>query len=180
MSDAKWLLDQQSRLESDRSNYDSWWQDIAYRVLPAQATFNTVTSGGEKRTERLFAGKPVIANERFAAVMDDLLTPRSQVWHMLAPDDDDLAEDQETKEYFEAVNKILFAQRYRPRANFASQNGQGYLSLGAFGNSCLFIDETVGEGPRYKSLYMRDVYWTENHDGMVDVVNRKMCLSGRN
>lgn len=180
MDDAKSLIDSQVQLANKRTHFDTWWQQIAYRVLPAEAQFTTLSMEGEKRTERLFTGKPVTDNERFAAVMDELLTPRSQIWHGLAPEDEDLLEDQEVKEYLERLNKLLFVSRYRPRANFASQKHQGYLSVGAFGNSCMYIDEEVGQGARYRQVHMREAFWDQNHQGQIDLLYRRFCMSARN
>jgi hypothetical protein len=177
--DVKSLIKYQADLASRRSNWESWWDEIAYRVMPADAQFTTVSAEGEKRTERIFTGKPIIDNERFAAVMDELLTPRSQVWHALGPEDDDLEDDQSSKEYLERLNKLLISMRYRPRANFASQKNQGYMSLGAFGNSCMYIDEELGRGPRYRQIHLREVFWAQNHQGQIDTVYRKFELQAR-
>lgn len=176
----KSMIAQQSVLSERRVNWENWWQQIAYRVMPSAATF-TVESDieGIKKTERQFTGKPVTANERFAAVMDDLLTPRSQMWAGLLPQDEELAEDSEVTQYLERLNKLLFALRYRPAANFAAQKAQGYLSVGAFGNSCLFIDEEIGKGPRYKQIFLKEVFWSENHAGVIDCVYRRFALQAR-
>ncbi len=107
-------------IKADRSNLESWWQQIAERVLPAQAQFTIRDAEVEKRSERIFTGKPIIDCERFAAVLEDLLTPRTQLWHALAPEDDEIAEDQAVKEYLERLNKAVYSQRYRPAANYAS------------------------------------------------------------
>jgi len=179
MSDADSILDHESQLASRRANFESWWDEIARRVMPSDAQFTTTSAEGEKRTERLHDGSPVTANERFAAVMEDLLTPRTQLWHQLAPEDEDLAEDREVKAYLEQVNKTLFAMRYRPRANFASQKHQGYMSIGAFGNSCLYIDEDVGAGTRYRQIHMREVRWSEDHQGRIDTLYRRFRLEAR-
>lgn len=179
-SDVLSIINHQEQLESKRQGWSAWWQEIGYRVLPSQATFTVKGEEGQKRTERLFDARAVTANERFAAVMSDLLTPRSQIWHGLTPEDESFEEDQEVKQYLEQVNKILFAMRYRPRANFASQKDQGYLSLGAFGNGCLFVDEIVGEGPRYKQIHMSEVFWAENHQGMIDTLYRRFSFSAIN
>jgi Bacteriophage head to tail connecting protein len=177
VSDVDWFIKQQAKLEDDRVNFTTWWQQIAYRVMPSAATFQTEDMEGVKKMERLFTGKPQTNNQRFSAVLDDLLTPRSQIWAGLQPQDDELGEDQDVKVYLERLNKLLFALRYRPAANFASQKSQGYLSVGAFGNSCLFIDEEIGKGPRYKNLFMKEITWAENHAGIIDTVYRKYCMS---
>lgn len=166
-------------IKADRYNWESWWQSIAERVLPSQAQFTTRDSEGEKRTERIFTGKPIIDCERFAAVLEDLLTPRTQLWHSLAPEDDEITEDQAVKEYLERLNKAVYSQRYRPAANYASQKQQGYASIGAFGNSAMFIDERVGGGLRYRQCHLSEVYWKESHEGRVDTVFREFELDKR-
>lgn len=176
------LLKEQEGLSTKRINWSTWWQEIAYRVMPSAAQFTTTSAEGEARSERLFDGNAVSANERFAALMDNLLTPRTQVWHVLAAEDEDL-KSQAVKEYFEEVNKILFAMRYRPEANFAGQKHKGYLSVGAFGNSCMFIDEEMSRdyiGPRYVQFFLGEVYWGQNYQGVIDRVYRRFIWSAQN
>lgn len=181
MSDeADTILRHQAELASRRMNWDTFWQKIAERVLPNSATFTEQTTEGEMRTERIFDSTAITANDRFAAWIGEAYTPRDQEWHTLEPEDEDLKEDQEVKEYLDAAAKLLFAVRYRPYGNFTSQRQECYLSLGAFGNHCMFIDEVVGEGIRYKAIFMNEVFWAENHQGIIDTVYRKFPLSGRN
>jgi hypothetical protein len=180
LDDAKTIIERQGRIASGRANLDTWWQDIALRVLPLAAQFTTTSEQGEKRTERLFTGKPVTDNERFAAVMDELLTPRTQKWHVLAPEDEEIEDDQQVASYMERLNKLLFTMRYRPKADFASQNHQGFLSIGAFGNSCLFVDEAIGEGPRYRQWFLKECYWSENQHGQIDTLYRRYLMTAGN
>lgn len=176
--EADWFFKQQANLAEDRFLWEAWWQQIAYRVMPSAATFQIEDMEGTKRMERLFTGKPVTNNERFAAVLDDLLTPRAQQWHGLSPlDEDELGEDQGVKVYLERLTKLLFALRYRPEANFASQKSQGYQSVGAFGNSCMFIDEEIGKGPRYRQIFLKETFWAESHSGIVNTVYRKYPMT---
>lgn len=173
------LLAHQAQLESNRSNYDSWWNEIGYRVLPADAVFTTEDTPGVKRTERMFDSSAATALERFSAVMDDISTPRTQRYHGLLPYDDELKDDQESKVFLERLNKQLFSMRYRPRANFPSQKHQCYMSLGAFGNFTLFIEEEVGFGPRYQHIHTRESYWAEDRFGRIDVHIRKFKWEAR-
>ena len=45
------------------------------------------------------------------------------------------------KRWFDEVTEILFSARYAPEANYANQQYEQYISIGAFGTGCLFIDE---------------------------------------
>lgn len=171
---------EQEQLASRRYNFDTWWQDIAYRVMPSEAQFTTKSSEGERRTERLFASEPLIANQKHAAVLDDLATPRTQVWHMLGGRSEELKRNQAVKVYMERLNSALFSMRYAPKANFAGQKQAGYLGIGAFGNSFMFIDEEISSqyrGPRYMNMHMGSVWWGQNHRGLVDRFYRKFTWS---
>lgn len=179
VDDAKTIIKRKETLEQKRLNWLNWWQEIAYRVMPSSATFTVDAYEGQRRSERQFSGRPVTANERFSAVMEDLMTPRNQQWHGLGPEEDDLEDDQAVKVFLEKLNRGLFTQRYRPEANFASQKSQGYASIGAFGNSCMFIDEDVGVGSRYRQIFMKEVLWAQNHAGMIDTVYRCFKMEAR-
>lgn len=177
--DANSICRDLDELVAKRANWDSFWDAIAYRVLPSQLGFTVQTEEGMRREERAFDTTPIVANERFAAFISEGATPRDQIWHGLEPEDEDLADDQESKMFLERLNKALFARRYRPEANFVSQRQECYLVLGAFGNYSMFIDEDVGRGVRYRAIPMREVFWAENHQGVIDVQYRKYALTAR-
>ncbi|MFO1465851.1 MAG: hypothetical protein U1F35_05330 [Steroidobacteraceae bacterium] len=49
-----------------RINWVTWWQEIAYRVMPSSATFTVDGPEGTRRTERQYSGRPVLNNENSA------------------------------------------------------------------------------------------------------------------
>lgn len=174
--DCNTLFSHQAQLEAKRANWDVWWQAITERVLPSQAQITVTNEQGLKRTERLFDSRAVFANERFAAVMNDLLTPQTQRYHVLLPDTGSDETSQESKVHLERINDALFRERYRPAANFASQKSEGYMSVGAIGNSCLFMPEDVGVGCSYIGVHMREVFWAINDKGLIDTLYRRFDM----
>lgn len=176
--DVNTLLKHQAALEDTRSNFESWWQDIAYRVFPADAKFTTEGQEGEKRTERLFDSSAATAGARFAAVVEDLLTPRTAVWNTLVPPPE-LADDQESKEALEEINRRLYAMRYRSAANFAENKHLCYRALGAFGNYSLMVHDVPGQGAVYEFEHPREVFWSANHLNVIDTRHRKFKLTAR-
>lgn len=176
------------QLVGGRYNWESHWQEIAERVLPSYSTsFLTPAiqrTQGEKRTELMFDSTAGIALERFAAVMESMLTPRNSKWHRLVPSDPYLLKDRATRLWFDEVTTLLFKYRYAPKANFASQNHEDYLSLGAFGTGCIFIDQLEDSGNktkglRYKSIHLGEIYFAENHQGIIDTAFRKFPMTVR-
>jgi hypothetical protein len=177
--DANTLIQDYQDLWSKQGNFRSLWNQAAQFTLPANDDFLGWFAPGVNRNTRIFDSTAIIANERFAAAMEAMLTPRSQVWHKLAADDEMLEDNPAVSSYMDAVNKILFAARYHPEAGFASQTDICYMSLGAFGNNLLFIDESIGKSLRYRAIPLSELVWAENHQGMVDTLYRKFRYTAK-
>ena len=168
-----------SRMKNMRGTWESHWEEISERVLPRSSEFTGTRTNGDKRTEKLYDATSALALERFAAAVESLLTPRGAKWHTLRASDPGLNEDPEVAAWFDSVERILFHYRYAPRANFASQMHESYLSLGAFGTGAMFVDEKFDEGFRYRAVHLADLYIAENEHGIVDTVYRKMDCTAR-
>lgn len=172
-------------MASQRGNLDSHCREIAERIIPGQSTlFQTGQTGGtkgEKRNENIFDSTAAIALGRFSSILDSLLTPRNQTWHRLMPSDPALNKNREVRLWFEEANRLLFKYRYSPTANFSSQNQMNYKALGAFGTGTMFTDEIAGggKGLRYRHCHLSQVYFSENHQGIVDKVHRRYPMSAR-
>ena len=176
------VIKEYERMSGDRMNFEDQWTEIAQRAVPmhAKSFSSKTTTKGDKRTEYIFDSTAAIALNRFSAILDSLLTPRNQTWHRLAVSNQYLAKDRNVKLYFEEVNRILFRYRYSPKANFAAQNQQNYKSLGAYGTGCMFIDPLIGDmGIRYRNIHLGEVYFGENHQGVVDRALRYFSMTAR-
>jgi hypothetical protein len=177
------LIRRHERLSATRAGWESHWREIAERILPRQDSFQNKRSdmgfGGEKRNEKIFDSTAPIALERFAAAMESMLTPRAQRWHRLRASDQNLNEADGVRDWFRQAEDILFAARYSPRANYASQQHETYMSLGAFGTGVLYVGEEVGRGLRYKSIHLADCCFAEDANGRIDTVFRKYRLTAR-
>lgn len=173
------MIQRYNSLKGTRSNWETHWEEIAERVLPRQMGFLGDRTDGEKKTQKVFDSRPMIALERFSAVMDSMLTPRQQKWHNLRTTDESLNRDFEVQDWFYKVNNILHAARYSPKANFAGQNSERWTSVGAFGTGSLFTDYVPGVGLRYRCVNLRDTFFLENHQGMIDTVYRCFKFTAR-
>jgi hypothetical protein len=173
------LVKRFDQLDSDRGTWEQHWEEIAERILPRQMGFIGERTAGEKRTQKVFDSSPSIALERFAAVMDSMLTPRQTKWHNLRATDDALNKDFQVRQWFDQVNQILFNSRYSPKANFAGQNSERWVSMGAFGTGSLFVDFAAGQGLRYRNVSLKDMFLVENHQGIIDTVYRRFTRTAR-
>lgn len=182
MSDtrAEDALRSQSQMEGQRSNFDSLCQEVADRVLTRQRDFTSKSTPGQKQNEKVFDSTAPLALDKFAAAIEGMLTPRTQTWHELSLQSMDGQTSDADKQALSQINKTLFAARYAPKANFASQAHETYVGLGAFGNGSIFVDEGPGgNGLRYKSVPFAETWFAENFQGQVDTVHRKFEMTAR-
>lgn len=180
MYSAMELIQELAQLKESRVNFDSQWQEVAERVWPERQLFTTIErSEGDKRAEHMFDSTAMLALPKYAAAVDSFITPRTQRWHQLTVTDEALAANLNVKRYLEEVNGILWRARYSPKANFAGQQSEVYMSVGAFGNGVMFVDEIVGVGLRYKSCHLGEIYFAENYYGKIDKLIRYFKMSAR-
>lgn len=166
-----------------RATWEGHWEEVAQRVFPEQSgTFHpdAHTTPGAKNTQNQVDATAAVALGRFAAVVDSLLTPRTQKWHKLTALDETLRKRRDVQLWFDQVTNIMFRYRYAPDANFPGANSGVYTSLGAFGNGVLFVDTLAHEpGIRYRSIPLGEIYFGENHQGIVDKAVRKFRMNAR-
>jgi len=169
-----------TRMKNDRLLFEDQWNEVAERVWPGHPGFNKgKPQPGAKRTERMFDSTPPLALRHFSAAMDSMVTPRTQEWHYLKPQNEALVESQAVVRYLEQVTKVLFTMRYRWRANFQSQMGEIWRSCGAFGNGGLMVEDVPGEGSRYRHIPIRRLLFSEGADGLVDKAHVDWTLTAR-
>jgi hypothetical protein len=178
-SRAEDVLQGYDRLKGARGTWESHWQEVAERVWPSMAEMTGQRTPGEKRSEKIFDSTAQRALPRFAAAMDSMLTPATQMWHGLHTGIPELDDNVQVQRWCDALRDLLFRQRYAPTANFASQAFECYLSLGAFGTSALFIDEIPGVTLRYRAIPLSEIVIDLDHTGRVDTVYRCFKLTAR-
>jgi len=173
------LIRRFDQLKNSRGVWEFHWREIAERIRPTHNQFQRYNVPGQKQTQRIFDATAALALERFGAAMESMLTPRTQTWHKLRPMEPELAEDAAVMQWCDEVTRILFAVRYSPKANFASQAHECYMDVGAFGSTALYIEDLPGQMIRYKSIPLNQMYFVENHVGQIDSIFRAIKFTSR-
>ena len=177
------VLQTYEKARTDRGIWERHWEDVAQVVLPYYSTSffsmgNMVP--GQERGQNQFDVTANVALFRFAAAMESMLTPRNGLWHRIRLNDKALLKSRRVQLWCDQVNDALFYYRYAPAANFSSQQHDGYVGIGAFGTSCLFIDsQQGGRGLRYRNVHLGEVFLAENHQGIVDKLTRRFKMTIR-
>jgi hypothetical protein len=181
---ARDIIRDQERLQAERSNFETQWEEIAERVIPRSSKlfYERGHRGpgvqGEKKTEKQLDATAAVALDRYAAVMASLLTPRNQKWHRVRSSNPDLNRVPRVLRWFDAVTDLMFAKRNQPRAGFSGQMNEVYGMAGAFGTGPVYVDwaeptpQDRSGGLRYRATHLSEIYMRENHQGVVDAVHR--------
>lgn len=179
MANADDVIRRFNDMRNKRAMWESHWREIAERVRPTSNQFNRTNVPGQKQTDRIFDATAPLALERFGAAMESMLTPRTQTWHKLTPVAADLREDPQVQKWCDEIVRVLFAVRYSPRANFASQAHECYMDIGAFGSTAMYVEDVPGQMIRYKSIPLAQLYFQEDFTGHIDTVYRSIKFTSR-
>lgn len=182
---AERICHEYSEAKTGRGVWERHWEDVARLVLPHyQTSFytNGNTVPGAERGQDMYDVTANTALFRFAAAMESMLTPRNGIWHRIRITDPDLMKRRSVQLWCDQVNDLLFHYRYSPAANYQSQQHDGYIGIGAFGTSCLYVDKLQRPGQRglrYRNINLGEVFFRENHQGVVDTVMRRFKMTLR-
>lgn len=174
------------QLQSQRNIFAQQWEEASQLLLPTSRNtffYGSFNWQGEKKTQWQIDGTGGLTLHRFCAVADSLVTPRNMIWHGLEADRDYLMKNRSVRLWYEQAVKELFKQRYAPDGNFVAQNYNGWQSVGAFGNSTMFVDKLDGSelggvrGLRYRTIPLGETFFAENHQGVVDRMYRWFRLT---
>lgn len=172
------IIKDHGQMKARRGVFENHWQEICELVSPEYATFTARYAEGEERHNRIFDIKTNQAIRIYASILNMLLTPRGKEWHKIRAKNDNLKDDVRISSFLEKFTKSLFAYRYAPDANFASQVDVMYVLDGLVGNSCLYVDGNRATGMRYRNIHPKEIFVKPNHQGLTDHVHRAFTLKG--
>ncbi len=172
--DIQWHCRRFNKLYSDRANFNTMWQEIAERTYPEHANFITQYTPGEKRMSKVYDSAAIHANQLLSSGLFSLLTSPANQWAQFMPVDLRLSEIREVAIYLDVVSKIIYHEINKSSAGFSTAGHEGYLSFGAFGNLCMFIEEILEKDSlSFLALPLYECYVVENQYGSVDTLYRK-------
>ena len=175
---SKQLSQEFQELETERHNWESYWQDIAEHMIPRRADFNASYAPGEKRRNKIFEGTAVRALTRFASGLHNTLTNAQTSWFQLTVPRP-LMQDRDVQLWLEESQRLVIEVFNRPISNFHPASHEFYLDLGAFGTGVMMIYDEPGQGPMFRTFHLGECFLQMNHLGRVDTVYRKFEHSAK-
>ncbi len=176
MVSGKEILDRYSSLKALRDGY--WlqvWREVRQYVMPTYSDF--LTEGGS-RGRNVFDTTAIEARKRLAAGMYNWMAPPDKRWFEVVAQDDELAKDEEVKDYFSEVTKVIaFAMA---NSNWASVLIQVLNNLACGLDGVIYCEDGgVHSVLNFRSFPVETVCYAENSQGRVDTVFRELEMTSR-
>lgn len=173
------LIERKGKLDSDRSTFETVWQQLSEFVLPNRGDFIFDRAKGQRLDHRVFDTTAIQANEMLAAALHSGLTNPASKWFDLRPADPALRNNLNIRKWVEEVVRIMLKVFDSSAGNFYQQNHELLLDLVAYGTACIYIEEEVGVGIRFQTRHLSEVFIEENNKGLIDTVYRCFKFTAR-
>ena len=173
----KGLLSRFDRLQGQRENWETHWQEVADYMQPRKADVTKRRARGDKRMEQVFDSSPIQAVELLAASLHGMLTNPSTPWFTLRFKDEEIENDDEAKLWLEASTDAMYTAFNR--SNFQQEIFELYHDLITFGTAAMFIEEDNDDIIKFSTRHINEVFIAENDKGRIDTIYRKFKISAR-
>ena len=173
----KGLLSRFDRLQGQRENWETHWQEVADYMQPRKADVTKRRARGDKRMEQVFDSSPIQAVELLSASLHGMLTNPSTPWFTLRFKDEEIENDDEAKLWLEASTDAMYTAFNR--SNFRQEIFELYHDLITFGTAAMFIEEDDDDIIKFSTRHINEVFIAENDKGRIDTIYRKFKISAR-
>ena len=174
---SKSLLSRYEKLEGQRQNWETHWQEVADYMQPRKADVTKKRARGDKRMEQVFDSSPIQAVELLAASLHGMLTNPSTPWFTLRFKDEEVQNEDEAKLWLEASTDAMYTAFNR--SNFQQEIFELYHDLITFGTAAMFIEEDDDDIIKFSTRHINEVFIAENDKGRIDTIYRRFNISAR-
>lgn len=169
------IIERYTRLKNLRDGY--WinvWREVRQYVYP---TYSDFLHEGGARGVSIFDTTAIEARKRLAAGMYNWMAPPDKRWFELVPEDDELAKDEEVKDFFSEVTKIIsFAMA---NSNWSTVLIQVLNNLACGLDGVVYCEDGGNLPLNFRSFPVETVCYAENSKGKVDTVFREFKMTAR-
>lgn len=168
-----------SRYNSLRTARDaSWlsvWREVRHYVMP---TYSDFLPEGGPRGEQLYDTTAIEARKRLAAGMYNWMAPPDKRWFEVVPADEDLQKNEEVKDYFSEVTKVISFTM--ANSNWSSVLIQVLNNLACGLDGIVYCEDGGDDSVlNFRSFPVETVCYSENAKGRVDSVYRESEMTAR-
>jgi hypothetical protein len=167
---AEHIIKKFGKLKADRTNWDSYWEQLAEYIIPRKDNVYGYSVSGENKHNRLYDSTSIHSNELLASALHSMLTNPTDVWFALSSGEKELDKSKDVRQYLQDCVKII--TQTLNTSNFQTQIHETYLDIGSIGTSVLRMEEDDEMLIRFFSNPIYGSYVAENSKGEIDTVYR--------
>jgi hypothetical protein len=158
-------------LKTQRSNWETHWQEVADLIVPRKNTIINSREPGEKRTFQILDNTAMHSCELLAGAFHSLLTNPDGFWFEFTTGDLRLDQNDLVRRYFQdAVRSI---HNVLNNSNFQTEVHELYIDIAGFGTANMLVEEDKTAVVRFSTKFIKDYCIEENSLGVVDEIYRK-------
>ena len=154
------------RLKSERSVWESHWQEVTEHVLPRRSRITTQRTEGRKENFQLLDSIGVHCNEILAGMLHSMLTPPNQYFMEMTSGVLAVDSNSDARGWMQRTSRRMHS--VWSNSNFHTEMHELYLDLPSIGTGNLEILEDDKDVVRFSSKFIGNYYVDENSKGDVD------------
>ena len=175
------LISLGDKLWSDKRQYDSLCQELAWQFCPDLASFTTkLVLGQDFAVDRMDSFPEQISRE-LTNQLSAMLRPSDRPWFRTTTLSDSIDSNEDNARYLEYVTAAMRRALYDPRSKFIRATKEADRFYVNFGQAVLSCEEAPGtrEHLYFRNYHIKDCSWLENDVGEVDTLHRKEMITAR-
>jgi len=171
------ILNRLETLKSERSSYESYWQEIGKYCIPRKAYITKTRTPGERYSADVYDSTAIQSALVLAAGLHSYLTNPASKWFALSVNDMEVDKSKELDEWLTGAENTIY--NVLNGSNFSQQIHELYLDLATFGTACIYEEEDPKDIVRFYSRAIGEIYISEDDRERVDTVYRKFKMTAR-
>lgn len=157
-----------SVLKSERTTWETHWQELYQFMLPRKATVNVRRTPGDKMNIRLFDNTAMHSAQLLSNALHSLLTNPNSVWFELSTGDFRIDTRDDVRFWLQQSAKRVFD--VLNGTNFQTEIHENYSDLTIIGTSGITIEEDEQTVVRFNARPIDHMYIDEDARGLINEV----------
>ena len=173
------LLNRTQQIKSNRSNFESLWQQCATYLLPRKSDIIETKAKGQNQMARVFESSPIADAQELSILLHGILTNPTSKWFGIETVDPDLNAKTNVSKWLSEARDIMYSKMYHPKARLTEALQEWYLDQVVFGAAGLQTDTAKESDLVYMARNVKNLYVAENEFGLVDMVILTFKMTAR-
>lgn len=177
MATIEQLKMQFSQMQTNRSGFESHWQDIVDYLLPFRQDFYVDGTPGAKKMSSINDSTPTQALLLFASGVSAKMANPAMPWFRLETEDDSLKGNREVRVWLDWLEQIFY--NTLRKSNFYTADQEANIDVGGFGTAPIYVGSHPKWGCCYQTLNLAEVYLAVDMYGHIDTLFRKFQFTAK-